>query len=211
MKKKLALFTFCLMACSSFGQLTFNVSPGLNLNSAALGYQFNKIEPYVGFQMFSGSFNWEQKGQEFDINGNLVDYTNTVDTRVQLFLPTIGVKYYAVDKESIKGYINANFTKVIATGKHTIDGQVDDDVKEAFDGTSLWGGELGYGMEYFFDEHFSIGGEFGLRMLAGKNETTYNTTIFDPTSGGYIDSKVTNTTKGSFSPTYTRIGLKFYF
>jgi len=153
----------------------------------------------------------DHSSKEFDINGNLIDYNYSVDTKINLYLPTIGLKFYAIEKESIKGYFNVNFTKVIATSKFLVDGVQDQDIGDYFDGTSLWGAEFGYGMEYFFDEQFSIGGEFGLRILKGKNTTEYDQTMFDPISGNSVVTRATNAFSGSMSPTYTKIGLNFYF
>lgn len=211
MKKTLTLVALSFLAFTSFGQLTFEVSPGLNFNSASVGYQFGKIQPYLGFQHLGAGLRWEENGQQYDGSGNLVDYTNTVDYKVHLYLPTVGVKYYAIEKESIKGYFNVNFTKVVATGKFLIDGEEDEYVADIFDESSAWGAEIGYGMEYFFDDHFSVGGEFGLRLLSGKNTSSYETNIFNPNTGTSTASEVTNTVRGTLSPTYTKIGLKFYF
>ena len=36
----------------------------------------------------------------------------------------------------------------------------------------MWGGEFGFGIEYFFDENFSLGGEFGLRYIHLMYEET---------------------------------------
>lgn len=196
---------------SSFGQLTFEVSPGLNFNSASVGYKFGKVQPYFGFQHLGASFRWEETGQQYNVDNNLVDYTNSMDYKVNLYLPTIGVKYYAIQKESIQGYFNVNFTKVLATRKFLIDDVADENAEDTFDGSSLWGAEIGYGMEYFFDDHFSIGGEFGLRIIRGKNTVSYETSIYDPNTGNSVTSEVTDTYTGIFSPTYTKIGLKFYF
>lgn len=214
MKTKLTLLAIGLLTFSSFGQLSFGVSPGLNLNSAYVGYNFGKIQPYLGFQHLGASLSYEEAGKQYDANGNIEDYTSTIEYSVGLYMPTLGLKYYVIENESLKGYLNGNFTTVIASGKFTEDEEVNEYLTETFRGSSLWGSELGFGMEYFFNKQFSIGGEFGLRILRGKNTETYDNNgvlVIDPSTGNMVPSQITNTFKGTFSPTYTKIGLNFYF
>ncbi|MCH2224207.1 MAG: hypothetical protein MK066_05505 [Crocinitomicaceae bacterium] len=214
MKTKLTLFIIGLLTFNSFGQVTFGVSTGLNLNAAYIGYSFGRIQPYLGFQYLGASISYEETGKQYDINGNIQDYTNSIEYSVGLYMPTLGAKYYVIEKESLKGYLNGSFTMVIASGKFREDGEVNDDLSETFSASGLFGGELGFGVEYFFNDQFSLGGEFGLRMMRGKNIDSYdndNVLVIDPSTGNMVPSQVTNTFKGTFAPTYSKIGLNFYF
>ena len=57
--KLLLLFAVIFMTNVSFGQFSFGVSPGINLNSAYFGYKINnKIVPYVGLQYLNAKYKY---------------------------------------------------------------------------------------------------------------------------------------------------------
>ena len=62
----------------------------------------------------------------------------------------------------------------------------------------MWGGELGFGMEYFFDENFSLGGEFGLRYLHLRYKDSYNDEIYNPNTGQDENVEIKNRLQNEF-------------
>lgn len=213
MKTKIILFAIItFITFDSQSQIAFGVSPGLNLNSAYIGYKTNKFVPFFGFQYFNAAFNYSEKGQHFDYDQNaVVNYEDTYLYSVSVYMPTLGLKYYLVEKEKVKAYTSLAITKPIVIGKARDNGVENTDLTDYLKKLSIWGGELGFGAEYYFDEQFSVGGEFGIRYLSLKDELTQTTTFYNPNTG--MDQSTTITNKFSFrtTPTYTKFSLNFYF
>ena len=214
MKKSLLAVTLLisLTVLPSQGQFTFNVSPGLNLNSANLGYKLDKVVPFIGFQYFSIGFNLTQTGTEWNsgINGPEA-FTEEMKVNGSLMIPTLGIKYFLKEKNKMKAYLIASLAKPIVSGKMEFDGEPEEEFSDQIKKASLWGGEAGFGMEYFFDENFSIGGEFGIRCLTGKYFDEYTDDYYNPNTGNYVDADFTQEVKITMNPTYTRVSLNFYF
>jgi hypothetical protein len=80
---------------------------------------------------------------------------------------------------------------------------------------SFWGLDLGFGCEYFFSDNFSLGGEFGLRMLFDKikykNEDSWQSG--DPNSPYYQREKETwdDNISLTFKITQAAFALNYYF
>lgn len=83
--------------------------------------------------------------------------------------------------------------------------EINDVLKEV----KLFGGELGFGVEYFFDDNFSIGGEFGLRYISGKYTNSFEQDVYNGSEMQPEDFE--DTFRLSLMPTYSRISLNFYF
>jgi hypothetical protein len=215
MKTKI-LFSLLLIVCftyKGYSQITFSVSPGIGLNTAQLGYKVNeKFIPFIGFQYVHAGVNTEFNGEEFDFDlGEIVSYSETYKLSGTLYIPNIGAKYFFTQKDKLKAYTSLCLSKPILSAKMIDDGDVDEDFKETVKNISLFGGELGVGVEYFFDEHFSIGGEFGLRYIHAKYKDSYEDEIYDPEIGDYRPTEVENIMKFNLNPTYTKVSLNFYF
>ncbi len=195
------LFAFCN---TGFAQFTFSVSPGLNLNSTSFGYKVNKAVPYFVFQFVHLGLEFEDSGYPDD------DFEGVVN----LYIPNIGIKYLFAEKNKIKAYGNICFTKPIIGGKIKSD-NADDEFEEALDNLSLFGFQFGFGTEYFFDENFSLGGEFGFSFMHMKSETSYTKDdySYNPVTGEYeySETKETYTVKGNLNPTYSKIVFNYYF
>jgi len=195
-----------------FGQLTFSVSPGLSMNSATVGYKFNRIVPFIGCQYFGANFEYQYTYEDFDYDTYQIEsYSFKSSAKVNLFLPNIGVKYFFKETEKLKAFAMINIAKPLLFGKATYDNEVETGVNDFFKGLSIWGGELSVGTEYFFDEHFSVGGEFGLRLLHASSKTENDRTIYNPITGEYVDGKSLYTSKSTMKPTFSKVSLNFYF
>lgn len=151
-KKNLIALLFCISVNLVKSQVVFTVKPGLNLNGANIGYKINNFEPYLGLQFANVTYKYKDTDGDDD------------KIKAHVYLPYIGSKIFIIEKESIKSTINVTIFKPFIFGKEIDDGEEDESYKEDLKNLKVWGGELGFGSEYFFNEHFSIGGEFGFRF-----------------------------------------------
>jgi hypothetical protein len=179
MKKVVLLLSVCLLlGLKGYSQFSFGVSPGLSTNTAYFGFKIGKVVPYVGLQYASAHLN--------------VEVGDTIDGKVSLIVPEVGVKFFAIEKNKLKAYFNLNVTKPFISGKLTQNGTEMDSFGETLKDVKLIGGNFGFGVEYFFDDNFSVGGEYGVQYLHGKYDEDFGIKV------GVV-------------PTYSKISLNFYF
>lgn len=194
-------------------QLAFSVSPGLGLNSAYVGYSVNpKFIPFVSFQYLSFATDYSSSYTDWDYDNN-VPKVNTYasELNASVLLPGLGVKYFLANQNKVKTYATASVTMPIIMAEFKEDGVVNPDVEKTVKSISSLGSELGFGAEYYFDDNFSIGGEFGFRMLSGSLEENYDDEYYDPIKDEFVASQSKYSSKGNISPTYTKFTLNFYF
>lgn len=206
-----------LMAGASFsyGQFSFGVSPGLGLNSAYLGYKLgNKFVPFVGFQYLNANLKVEESDQWYNWESDqIITDVETIKLTGNLYVPNVGLKYFVKQHNKLQAYLSLCVSKPILSGKLNSDYAEDveafeDDIK----GISMWGGEFGFGVEYFFDENFSLGGEFGIRYLHLKYIDSYEYyDYYPPFSDEEIVLKNETDYRFNMSPTYSKISLNYYF
>jgi len=208
-----ALLAFFALTFQSYAQFSFGVSPGLGLNTAYFGYKINdKILPYAGFQYLNANIKYEESGERYDPATNeIVSYTETDKLTGSLYIPTLGVKYFIKQQDKIQAYLTLGVTKPILSGKTEYDGDEDSQFNEDLQNIDLWGGEFGFGVEYFFDPSFSLGGEFGIRYLRLRYKDSNETFVFDPSTGDTRASKFQEDYGINISPTYSKISLNYYF
>jgi opacity protein-like surface antigen len=177
-----------LFVCSGYqlnGQAAFGVSPGLGFNSAYLGIKVNdKVLPYISLQYAGAKYKYEEPDYTDEFSGSLI-------------VPTLGLKLFLGGTNNIRSYLNIAVSKPIVSGELKYDDEVDEAFDDAISNISLIGAEAGFGVEYFFDDNFSVGGEYGIRYLGGKFEVNDE---FDDYS-----------VKANIKPTYSKIGFNFYF
>jgi len=181
-----AILAILALTISGYSQHAFGVSPGLNLNGAYFGFKLNdKLLPYFSFQYLGAKYKLERSGVE--------------DTQLSaaLIIPSLGLKYFLNKQNQIQPYLNISLSKPFISGKLEFDGEEDEEFKDVVKNINLFGSEIGFGVEYFFDENFSIGGEYGVRILNLKYKA----------SDEFDDINV----KASISPTYSKLTLNFYF
>ncbi|TXC85257.1 hypothetical protein [Luteibaculum oceani] len=210
------VLSFCFIY-EGQAQATFSVSPGFALNGAQLGYRVNsKLIPYISFQYLSSRITIDESGTRInDASTGTESYSSEHLAKGTIFIPSIGAKYFVSSKGKLKSYIQGAFTKPFLSAKIEDDGVEDETIKEDLEKLSIWGGELSFGVEYFFDENFSLGGEFGLRGFHAKykenserEETYFNQ---DTQQNETVTLRSETETNVSFSPTFTRVSLNFYF
>ena len=213
MKKVFLLIAVCLIfGLKGFSQFSFGVAPGLSTNSAWFGFKAGKVVPYVGFQFANAKFTTEFTGEEYDFTElDVVPFSNEMKISGNLYLPNVGIKIFAVEKNKLKAYFNLSVAKPFLRAKMEEDGEEIEDANDLLKDIKIIAGEFGFGVEYFLDNNFSLGGEFGLRYMGGKYTSTYEDDVYNENTGLYETVEFEDTFKGSVSPTYTKISLNFYF
>ncbi|MFH0761951.1 MAG: hypothetical protein V2A67_10660 [Bacteroidota bacterium] len=209
----LATIASILFTTQGFGQFTFGVSPGITSNGAYFGYTIaSRVVPYVGFQYANAKFSVEMSGDEFDWDANeIVPYDETMAFSGNLCIPSVGVKVFFLEVNQLKAFGLVDFSKPMVSAKTWSNGELNEEFVENVKNFSSWGGELAVGAEYFFDDNFSVGGEFGIRHLAVKYNDTYDSTIYDPNTDQEVPTEITQSISGSMSPTFARVSVNFYF
>lgn len=205
MKTKLFLIIIGLIASSNFAfsQFTFGVSPSLGFNSAHVGYKISdNLVPFIGFQMAKISTSNINTYTYIDFNDEKVTDVSEYEADATLFVPNIGLKYFLMQQKKLKTYISLSIAIPIVSGKVKQNGSSYNE-DEILNNTSMLGGEFGFGVEYFVDDNFSIGGEFGIRYLNVNSSYEYNDIDFQETDKYEIDFNL--------MPTYTRVSLNYYF
>lgn len=198
----------------STAQMTFSVSPGVQLYGASFGYMVKRAVPFVGLQILNGSVNIKETGFETNYADNTVDpYTDTYKVIGAAFAPTIGLKYFFKDVEKVRTYGLISATTVILSAKveDSEDAKENEYLQDEIKNLRIFGGQLGFGAEYFFENAFSVGGEFGVRFIYLSNEITKDQSVYNPGSNNYEDYKATYSYKYSVNPTYAKISLNYYF
>jgi hypothetical protein len=219
MKKSLLIVAlFAFLASPVFGQLYFSASPGLNLNGANIGYSFGKLVPYGGFQMLNAKFSLNSNDFGWDYNANaVVEDKYSTDAKGGIYIPTIGAKYFIMESNKLKGYFVLSLSKPIVSAKITfeqngIEQQNDmiNSIVKGIDDIKMFGAKLGFGVEYFFDDNFSLAAEFGIRYMKNKfNMEELQDNIWTPT--GDVERTIKREVNLDIMPTYTKFSLNFYF
>jgi len=210
------IITLTLFLCTYFGyaQFTFSVSPGIQMNNASFGIKKNKFKPNIGLQILTGSTMLTESGQRFDYNaGDIVNYEDKYKYSGLAIMPVIGLQYYIKETEKLKAYAAINFTKVFISAKieDSTNPNANIELKDQIKNINILGGQLGFGTEYFFDQYFSISGEFGIRLFHVNYKEEQNHSIYNPNTHETIESKTKYKYNFSLNPTYAKLSFNFYF
>ena len=164
--------------------------------------------PYVGFQFANVRFNLEQTGMEWD-GADVVPFSNVMKISGNIYIPTIGIKFFAIEQNKLKAYFNLSVAKPLIRAKVEDNGTEVDELNDILNEIKLFGGEFGFGIEYFFDNNFSLGGEFGIRYMGGKYTSSFQQDVYNGIDMQPEDFE--DTYKFGLMPTYSKISLNFYF
>ena len=206
----IAVISLLSISQTSKAQAVFGVSPGIGLNTAYFGLNFDKVVPYIGFQYLAGGSNLTESDSRYDYEEReMVNYTEEYKLSGGVYIPNIGVKVFLSDNNNLKTYLSANLSKPILSGSAENDGEKDEDFKEKIKSIKLWGTEVGFGVEYFVSDHFSLGGEFGLRYFHLKQKDTRTQSVYNGYDFEEVETSIE--TKYKVSPTFTKISLNYYF
>ncbi|MGB0165614.1 MAG: hypothetical protein ACPF8V_02050 [Luteibaculum sp.] len=209
------ILTFCISVvfCStlSYSQSMFSVSTGIGLQGAQYGYRINsKLIPTISLQYIGASVSYNS--DNFVFNGS--EYVNdeiSDETKANALIPSLGLKYFIQEKESIKSFISLAVSKPIIWASYEQDGEPDKDFEEDVKNIGLFGGQLAFGVEYFFNPQFSVGGMFGIRYLRAKQTFEREVDLYNPNTQETETRTENQETKINFSPTFSNISLNYYF
>lgn len=195
------------------GGFALCVKPGMLVNAAQVGYKSDALFAGVGceFATVGLASKYSHTDSTYDPPYSY-SYTSKYD--VSLFLPQVALRYFfgGTNAEGggggvVRPYAAASVFYTLSAvrisssdGETTVrDTSAERQMRDVLNGNI--GGTVAFGGEYFFSSGFSIGGEFGCRMLFGGQKSSYE-------SPGY--SYVSSNTLG-LGVTYTTLGLNFYF
>ena len=212
MKKVMVVMMLILFGVTNgYSQFSFGVSPGLVLNEAYFGYKMGDLVPYIGVQYLSAGLSLDESGQRID-GGTVVNYTEENELSGSIFMPFLGAKYFLIHEKDLKGYLNASIYKPLISADESAAGEAKEYIDDVVDNISIWGIQIGVGSEYFLAKSFSIGGEFGFRMLFGSYTETDTYTDYLPPD---YDEPVELTTDyewgAGLNALYAKFTLNFYF
>ncbi|NOZ74305.1 MAG: hypothetical protein GXO90_02865 [FCB group bacterium] len=154
---------------------------------------------YIGASMDYNSTSWE-RDYDYDWQTGTYIYgdwyksserSNTFEGHATLYMPHGGLRFYLAQqtlKLYLKGDLTLVFPSVDGTGNYESiyydqDGNIEDiyrdenkltdkEKKDINDALNYFIISPGIGLEYPFSEHFSIGGEFGFRLLHNTMDTS---------------------------------------
>ena len=167
---------------------TVKMGPYPHFTSAQIGLNMGTLQPYVGFSMLAAGFNTKigiTSLMEDPISLKMVKVGAMdldVEGSMSMLIPNVGFKYLFSTAES-RPYLFASFYKSFAsidanmkttltlydpTTGQKLDSQSDDqdlldkDQKQLIeDLLSVWGVDVGFGVEWRVNKHFGIAGEYG--------------------------------------------------
>jgi hypothetical protein len=216
----------------------FSVKPGDMISSASFGFQMGRWVPFVGMDLVrlgaSTTFT-DDDYYSYDSGGDLYETRDVNKDKLSgsalLLMPQLGVKRY-MGSGDVKSYLVGGILHSIpfvnaksesrdehweyengVLTDHEIDVTKDELGKEAKDllqdVLGFWGVTLGGGAEYFFGERFSVGGEYGIRLLFLSTKFT-DEDRDDYGNEEYID-KYTTEISSNLSLTYGLLTLSYHF
>ncbi len=205
------------------GQFMFSVKPELlGLAGGSFGYKLpSDLVLFGGIDYFHLGTTIDVSTTYLNIVGPGIPSSSSSETEASLNVYNLYVaaKLFVVKKNAIKGYLLAEVSKPIIKGSLEVNGKSDPGVESISDNLDVWGLKGAFGTEYFFSDNFSLGGEFGLRVLllssTDSKDTPYYSFYYDPNTGQYVTVQGTRRqeTKVSFnfSLTYSTLTLNYYF
>lgn len=205
---------FIFTSFYGYSQFTFSVSPGIQMNNASFGLKKNKFKPNIGLQVLTGSAGLTESGQRYDYNaGNIVNYEEKYKISGIAIMPVLGLQYYFKESEKLKAFASINFTKVFVSAKieDSTNPAANSELQAQIKKINVLGGQIGFGAEYFLDQCFSVGGEFGLRLLYVNYIEEESHDIYNPNTNQTVESKTDYDYKYSLNPTYVKLSFNYYF
>lgn len=201
MKRTLMCFValICLLlvavitASAEKPKFMFGVKPGMLIQTSYFGLSYERFEPFIGLDWVAVSVS----SDDGDVAGSV-------------FIPHFGSRLYLKPKgtaHAIAPYLLSDVFFSLAAVK--IDGAAAEEEDAIKDFLEFWGVTLGFGTEYYFSNKFSIGGEWGLRLLYDKVEE--HTKTEESWNGYTYKEKVNDEFSIAFRVTYAAVSLNFHF
>lgn len=182
--------------CFAQSKFAFGVKPGMGIQNSYFGFTAGRFLPYAGLDLLWMTVNFKETDYRSSYDEHYGQTSTstyweerTTKGKAILLIPHFGSKFYVYGSEASEGlrtYLNGDlyFSIPSVSGeeeeswRYTSDGltesghsseKMDKETEELVeDVLSFWGFNLGFGTEYMFSEHFSIGGEYGFRLFFNK-------------------------------------------
>lgn len=217
MKKLFILFVLAFVAFPAYAQWTFSVKPGIGLNGASIGHRSGNLIPQFSLDYLSVSTDIIEKYYTYDYGSQSIISVNSKDEMsLSIYNLSIGAKYFLSESKKTATYLTGSIMKPIISGEQKNNGTTNKSYSDMVNNMSIWGLSAGFGTEYYFDEHFSIGGEFGVHlMFVSYDETstdniyTYSSTY--PYSTTVIQKQHDYQFNLNLGITYATMALNYYF
>jgi hypothetical protein len=216
----------------------FSVKPGNILNSASFGYRMGQWVPFAGMDLvrLSASTTFtDDDYHSYYYGDDFYEYRDINMDKLSgsafLLMPQLGIRRY-MGSGDVRSYIlgevfhSIPFVNAKSESRdeyweyengvlvdHDLNVTKDELGKETEDlledVLAFWGLTFGGGAEYFFSDRFSVGGEYGIRLLfLGTKNTDEDRDVYGEDE--YID-KYTSEVSSSLSLTYALLTLSYHF
>lgn len=212
---RFAITLFLLTACLGFAGVAFGVNPVGPMPETYVGYKIGPVVPYLSLSLVNAggriAYYWEDYDEYYDPpyseGGDTIKFSGSV------LAPTFGTKLVFGPSE-LKPFIrlSAGIPFLLTLNAEVSDedeqeyiDEVIEDIREGMGTTLLLTG--GMGVEYYFAERFSIGGEFNYHYLSSGGEWEYSDTASD---GSWWWREVYDVS-GRIGGTSAGMWLNFYF
>ncbi|NQT25726.1 outer membrane beta-barrel protein [candidate division KSB1 bacterium] len=220
------ILILCLPLITNAEGTYFSVKINPNIQQARIGMNMGNIHPFVGLDYLSvgAKVNIETTIEYGYYPYYTVDIEAEVEAKASLIMPTIGLKYY-LSQATVKPYLVGSYIKSFPSIDldATLDGDTEsligDDEKDFIkELMSFWGFNIGFGTEWAINEHFSLGGEYGIRFIFISGEYEGEGmgllgSLGGLLGGGMIDlgDELKTEVTGNLRSSHAAVVLNFYF
>jgi hypothetical protein len=231
-------------AGESFAQsrFAFGIKPGMTIQNSYFGFTAGRFLPYASMDLLWMSVKMTETSEEHRQDDSYYGSTRysywdeqTIEGKALVLIPHFGSKLYIYGSqasEGLRSYLNGDLYFSISS----VSGEEEESWRYTYDGAtesghssdkwdkkteelvedvlSFWGFNLGFGTEYMFSEHFSIGGEYGFRLFFNKikwqdeNSWSYGTPGYDYHS---YQEKWEDELSLTLRMNYAVVALNYYF
>lgn len=171
----------------------FGVKPGILVQSSYFGIDAKRWHPFAGIDLVAIAIS-----------------EDNFDASASVWIPHFGTKLYLQDPwqaGKVAPYLQGDYFFSIASVKvDALESAEEEAVKE---GLEFWGLGLAFGMEYYFSDHFAVGGEYGIRFLQDK--VSEHSQTYDYGDGYTYEDKVNDEFSIAFRMNYAAISANFHF
>jgi hypothetical protein len=174
------------------GGVAFGVNPIGPLPETYVGYKIGPVVPYLSLSFFNHSGRYEDYYERYDedeFDTTYYEYADTVNWSGSVLAPTLGTKF-VFGTTDLKPFVRVSGSMPFLL---SVNVEINDDDDQEYidslitdfkqDLKPIFMFTFGAGVEYFFAEQFSIGGEFNYRLLTGGWEYDY----YDEWESEYYD------------------------
>ena len=204
----MGVFALPMISMAQGTSLGFSVKAGPDLQSAQFSLGSGALQPFAGIDYLSVSMSFDMPALDLgEIGEGLGQADMEMDIGASMFIPYIGAKFFLSTTREAKPYVFGSFFKSFPSVKFEVGGEDalgeegEDFIKDLL---GFWGLKFGFGAEYAVSDHFSIGGEYGIKMHFYGAELSIE-------DAGELADEIQTEVSASMKKSYVAIVLNFYF